>query len=137
MNRFASRTTMLSMLFGSVIAVAGLSGCSSQSDDPSTRTVSFKDEVLPMLAKNCFKCHLEGGKGEQKTGLNMRTHESLMKGTNNGPVIVAGSAVSSTLYRQIAHLTAEEIRMPHNEMKLADEDIALLKAWIDQGAQNN
>ena len=137
MNRFASRTTMLSLLFGSAIAVAGLSGCSAPSDDPAARTVSFKDEVLPMLAKNCFKCHLEGGKGYEKTGLNMRTHESLMKGTNNGPVIVAGSAVSSTLYRQIAHLTAEEIRMPHNEMKLADEDIALLKAWIDQGAQNN
>ncbi len=137
MNRSASRSPWLSWMFGSALIVAGLSGCSSQNEDASARSVSYKDEILPMLAKNCFKCHLEGGKGEQKTGLNMRTHESLMKGTNRGPVIVPGYAASSTLYRQVAHLTAAEIRMPHNEMKLADEDIALLKNWIDQGALNN
>jgi hypothetical protein len=90
-----------------------------------------------MLAKNCFKCHLDGGKGQEKSGFNLRTYEGLMKGTSNGPVVVPGSAVSSTLYRSIAHLTAEEIRMPHGQDKLPEEEIALLKNWIDQGALNN
>jgi hypothetical protein len=58
-----------------------------------------------------------------------------MKGTKFGPVIVPGSSVGSTLYRLVAGQADPSIRMPHGQAALPDEDVAMIAAWIDQGAK--
>jgi len=67
----------------------------------------------------------------------MDSYESLMKGGQDGPVIVVGSAVQSILFQRITlppdhkHFMPAEGRPP-----LQSEEIAWIKAWIDQGASS-
>jgi hypothetical protein len=65
-------------------------------------------------------------------GLDLRSRESAFAGGKHGPAIVPGNAAASRLYIN---------RWPHQEQpqmplggKLSDEEIAVLKAWIDTGA---
>jgi hypothetical protein len=92
----------------------------------------YAQHVHPILDANCASCH---GEGQAKGGLRMDSYESLMKGGQDGPVIVAGSAAKSILFQRITlppdhkHFMPAEGRPP-----LQSEDIAWIKAWIDQGA---
>ncbi len=62
-----------------------------------TRDVSFKQDVYPILSENCLSCHKAGAEGYLKSGLSMENYDAVMKGTKFGPIIVAGSHISSTL----------------------------------------
>jgi len=55
-----------------------------------------------------------------------------VKGGDGGAVIVAGDGAGSRLYQLVSHAT--EPGMAYKRPKLADEEIRLLKAWIDDGA---
>ena len=108
--------------------------------------VSFAADVQPILEVACLECHNESGEGSAMSGFSVASYESVMKGTALGPVVIAGSSVSSNLYRVVAGKTDPEIRMPphHDEAwadgrgtPLADDEIAIIAAWIDQGARNN
>ena len=110
------------------------------------RPVSFERDVRPILVANCLKCHDGKGEGSAASGLNLQTYDSLMKGTKFGPVVVPGSAVSSTFYRVLTHEVDPKIRMPPHEKEslakgrgemLTDEQIKDVELWIDQGAKNN
>lgn len=111
-----------------------------------TRQVSFSQDVRPMLNAKCLSCHDGSGEGSTQSGFSVKTYDSLMTGTKLGKVIVPGDAVSSTLYRLIAHKASPEIQMPpHHGQSLAkgkaepltEGEIATIKQWIDQGAKNN
>ena len=113
----------------SALAVVALqTGCGE-------KPLTYQADIKPILEAHCMECHVPGGKGYEKTGLRMDSHEALMKGTNLGPVIVAGSSVSSTLYRLVSGQADPSIRMPHGQAKLSDDEISKIAAWIDQGAK--
>lgn len=111
---------------------AGLAACDKEP------AVSYKTDVAPILNKYCNECHLSGGEGTEHTGFVVESYDTVMKGTKFGPVIVAGDATSSTLYRLVTGKVDESIMMPHEkEEKLNDEEITVVQHWIDQGAKNN
>ena len=108
--------------------------------------VSFADDIQPIIAKSCISCHSGVGEGATATEYLMVDYDSVMKGTQFGPVIVPGSRMSSSLYLVVAGKTSPEIRMPpHNDESFAEGRGVMLSAnavetiglWIDQGAQNN
>lgn len=110
------------------------------------RKVSFANDVQPILEVACLECHTTEGEGMAASGFAVDDYDAVMKGTQFGPVVVAGSSISSTLYMVVAGKTDPEIRMPpHHEeawaegrgVPLADEEIQTLALWIDQGALNN
>ena len=72
--------------------------------------------------------------GAQKSGFQIDSYASIMKGTKLGPVIVPGSAESSTLYRLVAHKANPRINMPHGKAPLTAGEIDTIRLWIDQGA---
>lgn len=92
----------------------------------------FSRHIHPILDANCANCH---GEGQAKGGLRMDSYDLLMKGGKDGPVIFAGSAAKSVLFQRITlppdhkHFMPAEGRPP-----LQPEEIAWIKAWIDQGA---
>ncbi|MBI4472454.1 MAG: DUF1549 domain-containing protein, partial [Acidobacteria bacterium] len=90
--------------------------------------VSFTRDVQPILQANCWKCH---GQTLQRSKLDLRTRETALKGGERGAAIVPGSADQSRLYRLIAGL--DKPTMPFDG-QLSDQEIAIVKAWIDQGA---
>jgi len=110
------------------------------------RDVSFADDIDPIFQGRCVSCHSGEGEGADVSDYLMVDYASVMKGTAHGPVVVAGSRMSSSLYLVVAGKTAPEIRMPpHNDESFAQgrgvmlsvDAIERIGLWIDQGAQNN
>ncbi|MBK1720936.1 c-type cytochrome domain-containing protein [Thiocystis violacea] len=112
-------------------AVILLAGCGQQS------SVSFSQDVKPILQKHCVECHLNGGAGFEASGFLIESYDSLMKGTKFGPVIVPGDSISSSLYRLVAGEVDPSIRMPHGKDPISKQEIATIETWIAQGAKNN
>ena len=124
-----SYKSVLLLVVPLLAAVVSSLGCTQQ--------VSFARNVLPVLHEKCVECHKEGGDGYAKSGLNLETYEGLMKGTKFGPIIKPGSSVDSTLVILIEHKAHSSINMPHGKDPLPEEQVKLIKQWVDQGAKNN
>jgi hypothetical protein len=91
--------------------------------------VTFANDIQPILESNCWSCH---GDTMQMSKLDLRTREAAMTGGANGAVLMPGNAEQSRLYRRIAGL--EKPAMPMDGTPLTPAQVALVKAWIDQGA---
>jgi len=121
---------LTSLMLGGVL----IGGCGSSPTEPK---VSFKQDVLPILTENCSSCHTANGEGFQKSGFSTESYDAIMKGTNQGKMIVAGDSLSSSLNRMVEGRVDPSIQMPHGGKKLTDEQVKTLKIWVDQGAKNN
>ena len=105
---------------------------------PIKGEVSYKKNVFPILHDYYLSCHQPGGKGYEKSGLDMRTYDSLMKGTRFGSVIKPGDSFTSIIIQVIEGRVHESIKMPFGMSGgLAKDKIEVLKKWVDQGALNN
>jgi hypothetical protein len=107
-----------------------------QSDDkllppPADRTVAFEKDVRPILEKRCFECH---GPTRQRGGLRLDRGDAIRKGGTTGEVIVAGKSAESLLIRHVGAV-GDAKRMPPKGDPLTRDQIAILRAWIDQGAK--
>src|SRR3954466_13040765 len=92
----------------------------------------FAREVHPILEKHCLKCH---GPEKQKGGLRFDTREGAFKDGESGEkAFVPGHAKQSRLIKLISSKDKDE-RMPPKGEALSAMKIALLKSWIDAGAE--
>jgi uncharacterized membrane protein len=91
--------------------------------------VSYAKDVRPILESRCRNCHMGEFVSE---GLHMDTYESLMDGSDDGPVIVPGDANDSLLVQKLA-----QGKMPKRGPKLTPTQIQIITDWIDAGALNN
>lgn len=99
---------------------------------------SYANDVKPILHDYCLSCHQPGGKGYERSGLDMRTYESLMKGTKFGAVIKPGDSYSSVLIELVEGRAHPSLKMPYGlEGGLAKDKIEILKKWVKQGARDN
>ncbi|HUE69947.1 MAG TPA: DUF1549 domain-containing protein [Pirellulaceae bacterium] len=115
--------------FPSLAAVLGLAvvaGPIAAAED-----VDFLREVRPILVGRCFRCHSEVL--EHEAGLKLDKFATLMKGGDDGAVIVAGKSGESKLIQRIT--ATDDMKMPPEGQPLTAEQIAKIKAWIDQGAK--
>ncbi len=104
----------------------------------SDKPISFKKDITPILHDYCLNCHEPSGKGFEKSGLDMRTYSSLMKGTKFGAVIKPNDSFTSILIQVVDGRVHDSIKMPYGMAGgLSKVNINLLKKWIDQGAQDN
>jgi mono/diheme cytochrome c family protein len=92
-------------------------------------TVSFSTDILPLLESRCVNCH--GGDRTQE-GLDLKTHASIMAGSENGPVVTPGDAANSNM----AELVSTG-KMPKRGPKLTPDQVQLIVEWINQGALDN
>jgi len=96
---------------------------------PQAGPVSFAKDVEPILERSCRSCH---GETMQMGGLDLRTREGALRGGAHGTAITPANAESSRLYRMVAGLESPAMPMSGT---LSPQDVATLKAWIDQGAR--
>lgn len=100
-------------------------------------TVSYKEDVLPIFQNRCARCH--GAKNEEdevvaEVSLIVIDYERLMLGSEFGPVITAGDPADSWLLEMIT----EGDMPPEGEGdKVPEEEIAVIRQWIAEGAKNN
>jgi mono/diheme cytochrome c family protein len=90
--------------------------------------LTFEKDIRPILKAHCFDCH---GEGETlKGGLDLRLRRLMLKGGDDGPVIVPGKPEKSRLFKLV-----HSGEMPKREKKLTHEQIALVRKWIADGAR--
>jgi len=105
---------------------------------PAQKEISYKNDVSPIIHDYCLNCHEPKGKGYEKSGLDMRTYQSLMKGTKFGAVIKPGDSFTSIMIQVIDGRVHESIKMPYGMAGgLSKEKIGVLKKWVNQGAKDN
>ena len=88
-------------------------------------------EVRAIFAHNCYQCHSEN---KQKGELVLENKEGVFKGGESGEVIVAGKPEESELYKRITLSPNDDKVMPKKGKVLKDNEIALVKLWIQNGA---
>jgi hypothetical protein len=92
--------------------------------------VDFLRDIEPLLAKRCFVCH---GSQQQMSGLRLDQKDAALKGGASGVDIKPGKSVESRLIALVAGM--EKRVMPPVGARLTSEEVGLLRAWIDQGAE--
>jgi hypothetical protein len=92
-------------------------------------TVSFTNDILPIIQSRCINCH--GGDRTEK-GLNLKTYNNILTGSENGAVVIPGDSDHSLL----AELVANQ-KMPKRGPRLTPPQVQLIIDWINQGALNN
>jgi hypothetical protein len=89
----------------------------------------FETKIRPVLATDCQPCH--GGK-KTESGLTVDSRESLLRGGDRGPAIVAGEPEKSLLVRAIGY-SDPELKMPPKR-HLPPEVASAFAQWIAHGA---
>ena len=99
---------------------------------PATNRIDFGRDIQPIFEASCFKCH---GPEKPKSHFRLDNRAAALKGGENGVDILPGQSAKSPLIHYVARLV-EEMEMPPKGKgdPLTPEQIARLRAWIDQGA---
>ncbi|RIW16346.1 hypothetical protein D0X99_08255 [Algoriphagus lacus] len=97
--------------------------------DPDS-TLLFGHVIEPILNQKCASCHDENTK---KGGLLLTTHEGLLLGGDNGPVLENGSPKSSELFKRVSMDPASRKFMPPRGTPMSYTEITLLNYWITAG----
>ena len=94
--------------------------------------VDFERDVRPIFESRCYECH---GPAKQKGQLRLDSREIAFKGgTSEHPAVAPGDTSKSYLLQRILG-EADEERMPLKRDPLTPQQIATIKAWIEQGAK--
>src|SRR4030095_5154616 len=92
----------------------------------SERPAELFKRVAPILEQKCVMCH---GGSVQRSGLDLRSEPTILRGGARGPAVVPGDLDRSLLYRLITH--QEEPAMPMGMARLPDADTAEIARWIE------
>lgn len=92
----------------------------------------YVQHIAPIWDKKCLSCH---GDGKVKGDLRMDTFEALMVGGKDGSVIVPNKPDDSLLLKRVTLPESHKQFMPaEGKPPLSKEEIAWIRAWIQQGA---
>ena len=101
----------------------------------SAPAVDFQRDVRPILADKCFQCHGPDEDARQ-AGLRLDTRDGAFGSRLRGAAVVPADVDASLLVQRITHTDIRR-RMPPAVMTnkvLTDEQIDVLKRWIEEGA---
>lgn len=117
------------IVFAGLMILLAASAYAAELPPPIERAVTFDDDVHPILAEYCFKCHAgEASKGK----LSMNSRRLLLQGGGSGPVVIEGKSAESLLI-QLVTSADEDLWMPPEGPRLGADQVSVLRAWIDQG----
>ena len=96
---------------------------------PKAPAVNYYRDIEPILNANCVGCHQAA---MAAGGLRVDAPSSVLQGGASGPAVIPGKAQRSLLYQRLTVTTDK--RMPPVGM-LTEEQLALIRAWINLGAK--
>jgi hypothetical protein len=95
---------------------------------PSAKqTQFFENQVRPVLAKNCFRCH---GPEKQRSGLRLDSRSGALTGGESGPAVVPGKPDDSPMIKAVNY---RDLEMPPGK-RLGKQEVAALTEWVKMGA---
>lgn len=119
-----------SVAFVSILSLPVLAAAQAQLPPAATTKVDYTKDVKPLLQQNCYSCH---GPEVQQAGLRLDLRQNALRGGDYGAVIVPGKSTDSKLIHRLVGGDGG-MQMPPTGALLAEE-VGLLRAWIDQGAE--
>ncbi len=111
------------VLWGVSVAVHGAE------PPPPEQLEFFEKQVRPLLIEHCSECH---GAKKSEAGLRLDTKSGFLKGSDTGPIVVAGNVDGSKLMKALNYRDGETQMPPKG--KLSDEKIAVVKKWLELGS---
>ncbi len=93
------------------------------------RSVDFAEDIKPILERSCVNCHANG---KRKGGFSIDHLHSFIAGGDSGPAVRQGKSAESLLIELVLSNDPDEL-MPSKGKRLSLDEVALLRAWIDQG----
>ncbi len=94
--------------------------------------VDFNEDIRPILNENCVTCH---GGVRRQAELSLLFRDDALQPAESGKYAIApGQSGRSELIRRVSHADPDE-RMPAEAPPLSNQEIDLLKRWIDHGAE--
>ncbi|HXS68947.1 MAG TPA: c-type cytochrome domain-containing protein [Candidatus Polarisedimenticolia bacterium] len=98
----------------------------------ATNHIDFTRDIKPIFDASCIRCH---GPVKPKSGFRLDSRATALKGGDNGVDIIPGNSAKSPIIHFTANLVEDmEMPPPGKGTSLTDQQVALLRAWIDQGA---
>ena len=93
--------------------------------------VSFRRDVAPILRDNCLACH---GPKKAEGGYRVDSYAELLKPGDSGEIPVSKSTERAS--ELLARITSQDgsIRMPAETEPLTQQQIQLVRTWIEGGA---
>ncbi len=117
-------------LFAVLALVAASAAIAQELPPAATETVDFAKQIQPIFEQRCVGCH---GPNQQFNGLRLDRKADALKGGASGPVILPGDSANSRLIHLVAGYQVKVV-MPPTGDPLTAQQVGLLRAWIDQGA---
>ena len=98
--------------------------------------VDYSRDIKRILSNNCYACHGPDAK-KVKGGLRLDSFESATKELKSGEraVVPKDLSESAIVYRITTKDADEQMPPADSNKKLSDREIALLKKWVEQGAE--
>ena len=93
--------------------------------------MTYDDQVFPIFQQSCLNCH---NPDKAKGGLDLSSFAAALKGGSGGKIVEVGD-VGSQLISAVLH-TGEK-KMPPEGDKLSNDQIGILKRWIEDGLLEN
>lgn len=132
----------LAPIASAILAATVLAGCELVNNedlflDPSIPTIiRFDADIQPLLDQSCTACH---GGVTAEAGLRLDSWDNIVAGSDFGAALIPFAANRSLMLRMI-----EDSATPHPQevvadslpVALSDEDLAVLRQWIDGGARS-
>jgi len=139
-----SKSLLFSLVYGCVVlSVSAGPGAAVDPNllpPPSTKTgLTYAADIQPIFAQSCYPCHSHKAQ-KPKGKLLLDSLAAVLKGGEDGPILVPGKSAKSALVIQVSHQGDPDGYMPPPKNKanvgpLTKEQIGLIRAWIDQGAK--
>jgi mono/diheme cytochrome c family protein len=118
------------LVLGWIVLLAACGDSRGAETAAASHSLTYQRELKPLLRGRCVACH---GPVTQEGGLRLDAARLLITGSDQGPVIVAGSSETSRLIERVTASDPAE-RMPPKGAALTDREVQLLRTWIDAGA---
>jgi hypothetical protein len=108
----------------------------AQEVPPLPEKVDYNRDVRPILSDTCFACH-GPDKNTRKADLRLDTKEGAFAALEEGGhVVVPGKPEESELHKRIITDDQDDLMPPPKSNKvLTERQKAILKKWIEQGAE--
>jgi hypothetical protein len=125
---------------GIVIAVLAASLCAGRAsaDSGAARKLDFNRDIRPILSNSCYACHgPDSGKRKGDPPLRLDTNHGLFDSRDGSCPVVPKDPDNSLIYMRISS-DDPDVHMPppkSNRPQPTKEQIALIKTWIEQGAE--
>ena len=104
----------------------------TQAQEAAAEKTTYVDDVLPILKTRCGSCH---NANDRDGGLVLDSFAGVMEGGSSGAVVEGGDLDASYLWQLVTH--ESEPFMPPESDKLPEDELAVIRLWIERGLLEN